>query len=48
MKGFKKVPQYEDILKVELDNAHKYLSLPERYIFQPTQVAEASGDMTRA
>ena len=47
LKGFKKVPQYEDILKVQLSNAHKYLYLPERYIFLPTQVAEASGDMAR-
>ncbi len=46
-KGFKKVPQYEDILKVQLGNAHKYLYLPERYMFLPTQVAEASGDMAR-
>ena len=46
-KGFKKVPQYEDILKVQLENTHKYLYLPERYIFQATQVAESSRDMER-
>ena len=34
-------------MKVQLANAHKYLYLPERYVFQATQVAEASGDMVR-
>ena len=43
--GLKKVPQYEDLLKVQLSNAHKYLYLPERYVFTASHAAEGANDM---
>ena len=47
IKGFKKVPQFEDILQVELKNAKKTMALPERYVFLATQVAETSSDLEK-
>ena len=47
-KGLQKVPQYQDLLKVELANAHKYLYLPERYVFTASHAAEASDDFEKA
>ena len=47
IKGFKKVPQFEDILQVELRNAKKTMALPERYMFLATQVAEVSSDLEK-
>ena len=48
LRGFKKVPQYEDLLKVQLSNAHKYIYLPERYVFTASHAAEAADDMEKA
>ena len=48
LKGLKKVPQFQDLLKVELANAHKYLYLPERYVFTASHAAEASDDFEKA
>ena len=45
LRGFKKVPQYEDLLKVQLANAHKYLYLPERYVFTASHAAEGATDL---
>ena len=44
IKGFLKVPQYEDILNEELKNAKKTMFLPERYMFLPERVVEAAGE----
>ena len=44
IKGFLKVPQYEDILNEELKNAKKTMFLPERYMFLPDRVVEAAGE----
>ena len=35
LKGFRRVPEYEDTLQEEARLAKKYLYLPERYIFTP-------------
>ena len=43
--GFKKVPQYEDLLKARLSNAHKYIYLPERYVFTASHAAEGASDL---
>ena len=40
----KKVAQYEDILGQELANKHKYLYLPERFVFNAIQVGEAADE----
>ena len=48
LKGLQKVPQYQDLLKIELANAHKYLYLPERYVFTASHAAEASDDFAKA
>ena len=40
VKGFRKVAQYEDIIKQELANSKRHLYLPERYVFQATQKAD--------
>ena len=45
IKGFRKVPQYQDILNEELKNAKKTIMLPERYVFLATQAAEVSSDV---
>ena len=44
IKGFLKVPQYEDILNEELKDAKKTMFLPERFMFLPNHVAEAAGE----
>jgi len=45
LNGFKKVPQYEDLLKARLSNAHKYIYLPERYVFTASHAAEGASDL---
>ena len=47
IKGFRKVPQYQDILNEELKNAKKTILLPERYVFLATQAAEVSSDVEK-
>ena len=47
IKGFKKIPQFEDILQTELKNAKKTMALPERYVSLATQVAETSADLEK-
>ena len=47
IKGFKRIPQFEDILQTELKNAKKTMALPERYVFLATQVAETSADLEK-
>ena len=42
---FKKQLQYEDIAKIEIDNAKKFLSLPARYVFQAENIVTAQGQM---
>ena len=44
IKGFLKVPQYEDILNEELKNAKKTMLLPDRFMFLPNHVAEAASE----
>ena len=46
IKGYKKVPTYEDILGQELRNSKVDLYLPERYVFQALQVGEAEDEAT--
>ena len=45
LRGFRQVPQYEDLLKVQLANAHKYIYLPERYVFTASHAAEGASDL---
>ena len=47
LKGFRKIPQFQDILNEELKNAKKTIILPERYVFLAKQAAEASSDMEK-
>ena len=47
IKGFKKLPQFEEILQTELKNAKKTMALRERYVFLATQVAEMSADLQK-
>ena len=42
---YKKIPQFNDILKVEADNASKYFNLPARYVFTAEKVVTAEGEM---
>ena len=35
------VPQFDDIWKVEVGNAKKFLSLPARYVFQAENIVSA-------
>ena len=44
IKGYKKVPTYEDILGQELRNSKVDLYLPERYVFQALQCGEAEDE----
>ena len=48
IKGFKKNPTYEDILGTELSNAHKYLSLPERFYYLAPHAAMGQGEMEKS
>ena len=47
LRGYHLVPQYDDILKVEVANTTKTMALPARYIFQATHAYETTGQMTR-
>ena len=48
IKGFKKNPTYEDILGTELSNAHKYLSLPERFYYLAPHAAMGQSEMEKS
>ena len=44
IKGFRKVPQFQDILEEELKNAKKTMDLPFRYTFLANHTAEAASE----
>ena len=44
IKGFRKVPQFQDIMEVELKNAKKTMDLPFRYTFLANHTAEAANE----
>ena len=43
---FQKVPQFEDLLRVESKNAKTFMSLPARYMFTAERLVDAQGQMT--
>ena len=47
VKGMRKQPQFEDLMKVELENTRKVNHLPARYIFQAEHAVATSGDLDR-
>ena len=48
VKGMRKQPQFEDLMKVELENTRRVIHLPARYIFQAEHAVATSGDLDRA
>jgi hypothetical protein len=42
---FQKVPQFDDLLKVEAKNAKTFMSLPARYMFTAERLVDATGQL---